>query len=64
MAKNDQRGLEGEGGATTKQYAIREVAKAQRAVKEKKKLFFDHLFNCDSAHTLIISGTDLQLNTD
>ena len=35
MAKDDQRGLEGKGGATAKQYAICEVAKAQGAATEK-----------------------------
>lgn len=30
VAQNDQRGLEGEGGAAAKQYTVREIAKAQR----------------------------------
>lgn len=37
VAEDNQRGLEGEGGATAEQYAIREITKAQRPAIEMKK---------------------------
>lgn len=37
VAEDDQRGLEGEGGATAEQYAICEIAKAQGAAEDEKK---------------------------
>lgn len=40
VAKNDQWGLEGEGGATAKQNAVGEITKAQRAASEVRRLLF------------------------
>lgn len=39
VAENDQRRLKRKGGAAAKQYAVREVAKAERAARDKKKEF-------------------------
>lgn len=58
VAKNDQRGLEGEGGATAKQYAICEIAKAQRAAIEKKRLLFGYYLTICFTVTLIHVYTD------